>query len=59
MKYNIYEVIESNEDGTRFRPIALMREKEFNEKYGNRKILSIKDYDDTKTTSIIILNENI
>lgn len=56
IKYKMYEVIESDKSGYRFRIIGLMREKDFNEKYGDRKILSIKNYDDTKTTSIIIWN---
>lgn len=54
IKYKMYEVIESDKSGYRFRIIGLMREKDFNEKYGDRKILSIKNYNDTKTTSIII-----
>ena len=56
IKYKMYEVIESDKSGYRFRIIGLMREKDFNEKYGDRKILSIKNYDDTKTTSVIIWN---
>ena len=56
IKYKMYEVIESDKSGYRFRIIGLMREKDFNEKYGERKILSIKNYDDTRTTSIIIWN---
>lgn len=54
IKYKMYEVIERDKSGYRFRIIGLMREKDFNEKYGDRKILSIKNYNDTKTTSIII-----
>ena len=54
IKYKMYEVIESDKSGYRFRIIGLMREKDFNEKYGDRKILSIRNYNDTKTTSIII-----
>ena len=56
IKYKVYEVIESNKSGRKFRLIGLMKEKDFNKKYGDRQILSIKNYDDTKTTSVIIWN---
>ena len=59
IKYKTYEVIESNKRGTRFRLIGLMSSKKFDKKYGNRQILSIKNYDDTKTTSIVIWNEKL
>lgn len=56
IKYKVYEVIESNKSGRKFRLIGLMKEKDFNKKYGDRKVLSVKNYDDTKTTSVIIWN---
>lgn len=58
-KYNMYEVIESNLDGSRFKPIAIMKDTEFHKKYGNAKVLSVMDYDDTHTTSIIVWNEKL
>lgn len=57
IKYRIFEVIESDREGTKFRIIGLMNNKYFNKKYGDREILSILNFDDTKTTSIIILKK--
>lgn len=54
IKYKLYEIIESNREGTKFRIIGFMTKKQFNKKYKDREILSVKNYDDTKTTSIII-----
>lgn len=59
IKYKTYEVIESNKSATRFRIIGIMNNKKFDKKYRDRQILSIKNYDDTKTTSIIIWNEKL
>lgn len=59
IKYKTYEVIESNKSATRFRIVGIMSNKKFDKKYGDRQILSIKNYDDTKTTSIIIWNEKL
>jgi len=59
IKYKTYEVIESNKSATRFRIVGIMSKRKFDKKYGDRQILSIKNYDDTKTTSIIIWNEKL
>ena len=59
IKYRTYEVIETNKERRKMRILGIMKDKEFNNKYGDRQILSIKNYDDTRTTSIIILNENL
>lgn len=59
IKYRTYEVIETNKERRKMRIIGIMKDKQFNNKYGDRQILSIKNYDDTRTTSIIILNENL
>ena len=59
IKYRIYEVIETNKERRKMRILGIMKDKQFNNKYGDRQILSIKNYDDTRTTSIIILNENL
>lgn len=57
IKYNMYEVIESYNNGLAFKIVGLISKAVFDVKYGNRKILSIQNYDDTKTTSIIIEGE--
>ena len=59
IKYRTYEVIETNNGKNKMRILGIMKDKQFNNKYGDRQILSIKNYDDTRTTSIIILNENL
>lgn len=59
IKYRTYEVIETNKERRKMRILGIMKDKQFNNKYGDRQILSIKNYDDTRTTSIIILNENL
>lgn len=59
IKYRTYEVIETNNEKSKMRILGIMKDKQFNNKYGHRQILSIKNYDDTRTTSIIILNENL
>ena len=59
IKYRTYEVIETNNEKNKMRILGIMKDKQFNNKYGDRQILSIKNYDDTRTTSIIILNENL
>jgi len=59
IKYKTCEVIESNKSVTRFRIVGIMSKKKFDKKFGDRQILSIKNYDDTKTTSIIIWNEKL
>lgn len=59
IKYRTYEVIETNKERRKMRILGIMKDKQFNIKYCDRQILSIKNYDDTRTTSIIILNENL
>jgi hypothetical protein len=59
IKYKTYEVVESNKEATKYRIIGLMSAKKFDKKYGDRQILSIHNFDDTKTTSIIIWNEEL
>ena len=59
IKYRTYEVIETNKERRKMRILGIMKDKQFNNKYGDRQILSIKNFDDTRTTSIIILNENL
>lgn len=59
IKYRTYEVIETNKERRKMRILGIMKDKQFNNKYCDRQILSIKNYDDTRTTSIIILNENL
>jgi len=56
MKYSIYEVIESDKECNKIKIIGIMNEQKFKRLYGNREILSTKDYEDTKTTSVIIWN---
>ena len=53
-KYQLIELIESNYTFTRYKLIGLINKNKADILYGNRIVLSIKDYDDTKTTSIII-----
>ena len=59
IKYRYYEVLETNEERSKMRIIGIMKDVQYNKKYGDRKILSIKNYDDTRTTSIIMLNEKL
>ena len=59
IKYTNFEVIESNLIGTKIRILGLMKDKDFWKEYFNRTILSIKNYDDTQTTSIIIHNSDL
>lgn len=57
IKYDIYEVIEYYGLIREFRIKGIMNKEKFEKTYKNRRILSIKNYDDTKTTSIIIEGE--
>lgn len=53
-KYMTIEYIFSNEDGTKMVIGGICFWIDFKRKYGNERILSVMDYDDTLSTSIII-----
>ena len=57
IKYDMYEVIEYYGLIKKFKLKGIMSKEKFEKEYKDRKILSIKNYDDTKTTSIIIEGE--
>lgn len=59
IKYKVYEVLEGSLDGRRFKIIGYMKDEDFWKRYINDNILSIKNYDDTKTTSIIVHNKEL
>lgn len=52
--YNLLEMIEANRDGISFRLIGLTKIADAKEKYGEREVLSVQDFHDTKSTSVII-----
>lgn len=57
-KYSTIELIESKEmipfGIFALKPIGLFKFKKVKKDYGNRKILSVMDFNDTRTTSIAI-----
>ena len=53
-KYSTIELIESKETYSFAKPVGLLPFKKVKKDYGNRKILSVMDFNDTHTTSIAI-----
>ena len=53
-KYSMIELIESKETYPFANPVGLLPFKNVKKDYGNRKILSVMDFNDTHTTSIAI-----
>ena len=53
-KYSTIELIESKETYPYAKPVGLLPFKKVKKDYGNRKILSVMDFNDTHTTSIAI-----
>lgn len=53
-KYKMIELVASNEEGTYAKAISMKDYKDLVKKYGNAEVLSVQDYDFTKTTSVII-----
>ena len=53
-KYQVLELIASNKEGTRFKMLGVITKKQANIQYGEAEVLSVKDYADTCTTSVII-----
>lgn len=53
-KYSTIELIESKETFSFANPVGLIPFKKVKKDYGNRKILSVMDFNDTHITSIII-----
>ena len=53
-KYSTIELIESKETYPFAKPVGLLPFKKVKKDYGDRKILSAMDFNDTHTTSIII-----
>ena len=52
--YDLLEMIEDGKYGVLFRLIGFMKIADAKEKYGEREVLSVQDFHDTKTTSVII-----
>ena len=53
-KYSMIELIESKETYPFAKPVGLLPFKKVKKDYGDRKILSVMDFNDTHTTSIAI-----
>ena len=53
-KYSTIELIESKDTYPFAKPVGLLPFKKVKKDYGDRKILSAMDFNDTHTTSIII-----
>ena len=53
-KYKRIELIGSNKHGTKFKMLGLLSKELADEIYGDYEVLSIRDFDETKSTSIII-----
>lgn len=53
-KYSTIELIESKDTYPFAKPVGLFPFKKVKKDYGNRKILSVMDFNDTRTTSIAI-----
>ena len=53
-KYKTIELIESREIFPFGKPIGLFKFEKVKKDYGDRKIISVMDFNDTHTTSIII-----
>lgn len=58
-KYNMIEMIHSNLEGTKLGKIALLPIRVFMKDYGNMEVLSVQDFNDTKSTSVIIYNKDL
>ena len=54
-KYSKIELVESSSDYRVFKLIDFNKFNHLIKKYGEREILSVRDYEDTHTTLIIIL----
>ena len=53
-KYSMIELIESKDTYPFAKPVGLLPFKKVKKDYGNRKIISVMDFNDTHTTSIAI-----
>ena len=53
-KYSTIELIESKDTYPFAKPVGLLPFKKVKKDYGNRKIISVMDFNDTHTTSIAI-----
>ena len=53
-KYSTIELIESKDTYPFAKPVGLFKFEKVKKDYGNRKILSVMDFNDTHTTSIAI-----
>ena len=53
-KYKTIELIESKDTYPFAKPVGLLPFKKVKKDYGNRKIISVMDFNDTHTTSIAI-----
>ena len=53
-KYSTIELIESKDTYPFAKPVGLLPFKKVKKEYGNRKIISVMDFNDTHTTSIAI-----
>lgn len=53
-KYKTIELIESQDEFSSIKSMHVIRIDKAIKRYGNREVMSVKDYGDTKTTSIII-----
>ena len=53
-KYSTIELIEGKETYPYAKPVGLFPFKKVKKDYGNRKILSVMEFNDTRTTSIAI-----
>jgi len=58
-KYNDIEMITSSLDGTRLGKMALLPIGAFKRDFGYMEVLSVKNYEDTKTTSVIVHSEGL
>ena len=54
-KYSTIELIESKDTYPFAKPVGLLPFKKVKKEYGNRKIISVMDFNDTHTTSIAIV----
>ena len=52
--YDLLEMIEVNRERTAMHLIGLIPKTDANKKFGEWEVLSVKDYHDTKSTSVII-----
>lgn len=58
-KYKMIEMVTSNLEGTKLGKMALLPIGAFKRDFGDMEVLSVKNHEDTKTTSVIVHSKGL